>query len=1805
MLVSTLLALFLAILISAVIYGWLKLGAKIFLKIKKLGFRGFDSLRLYWRLPAMSVDFDSDCFVDSSHYSLDNPSFSRKHLGNLLWGARFALFIEGFRISFSPNRMKIILKIARISVFYNILPDIFSKGRNKSKSNRKFHNNIFKLLQIFFSVEIEQIDVVVTTMPGPVSKYDSILFAGIQVMELSVFKDLDHLSLKRRPPFSCANASISMCEFSTKTFEDFPGSKYHVGSIPSVVLNIALTDDTLRFDIASGPIQIDIRVNMLLFISTIFHMKQSYEDTVAEETGENRLLFSLALSSININCFLPDLEDPLKPISRLRLLLDNVEYDLIVDGGAFKYLGSVNRATFGAFFTENADEKMFTRCDQILNRIPAGDAEHVLVSVDALVVTNSDNLRNATRTELLSNTSVKALIKSLLDGNVCWDFFSKLDDSFLAETRPHFESMELSKKLDFLLYSNFHQTSTVLLMTKLSFSIPFEFPLSYLVDSLAYMIKSTKMMHRLEVTPQSFDVFTTKWEILLSCPDVSWKFGDDPFESKLSRIMQIKQKVVRRFARLERMFWNRSDKESRGMKISASDEKLPASQLAFAKSASFTDLNVETTQMVNKYMTFHESLFSLYKKEVRSFPDASNDGMMDVKIANVDLKLRWSPEYLSCKGIHDLLNAMENSQSGYSQEMVEKASLSLGAYMEFSGQRLNAYLRDFESEFISFNQFQICGPIFLLEEGAYPEACLKVPVKTGICSGLCNACPEIVNVLTTVLPVKVFHSLGARLGGEYGFKSAFSPYWDGMFVGLDRAFDMLSKQSLELSPRLPIWDKYRLFVHSSFAYMCSASSCYFSFYPGKSGFTDESLVIKLVKGFTMEMRPDRVIFEFDEFEGLVGSRSLAMLWYLLQSQVANLNAAITSDGAQLLRLVHFAKTRFTLSLSAVNNAGERPIEHQRIRMAASNIDTSPDYDSFADFRLKSMVVNLEVVTDDAQKADVTSLYLYDELINWVKENLLGYALFSVRKGPLFVSPFISVITEGKDSIVSIVDEIHFKFHFDGAFSCAYLNFYDGQTYGGLHLSSTETTIELDYAKSRPVDETSGLDAKWIYYFGSVDFRNINLDVVSSEPCIRSWTERFRAANQIRILPSSILSMELISAPRLFYTCIDDLCFAHDPKAREAQLRSNQKHQAQQQKRIADLEGQVVAGNAESLIKELGILKEQQKMIVDIAGGDNVEKHFYFIHEAKLYWHRGLRNEVYRFTDQQFVRHMIRSSKSRLSLESIRRMNLDQARPGSTSSPRPSSPFGKGPSSPLGNDSSEDVRQFYETLMKRSTAMYVLKEEANTACDNGITVDLRSPLEVVSSEDNLLALEKLSNVYFYSAQLILADDSGKTAALTAPFTSVEVGSLVDVLVAYEDNLAMARVGTRTKVSLENLTIFLSDQVTWGADVPYERITEPASAAVIFNSKDAHYTGKLHLGGIGLDKGHSLTVFAPELKLFMSSVQYDLLSQLISRLLVYRDAGQRQRAEQLEALVLASDVLDKGAVVEMVSSLQARVHRLESSLTDAAFTGNVREDRLGEKLELLKVLSNELGLIVESMATIRSSKAKWGKKQVRLQMDAIVDCIELTMMRPDRTPMIALTLRSIHDTWVSDEDFSMSNLIEIGVILAMNKTPGSFYKTLLEPLPKSFYQAAGIGLGFSDQAVRLYWKTLIPIGGIPIIEHAELNLSPHSIQLNYETAAEATRFFLPQKPKGEGDLDNASFQVVEAAELAGEERKSMGSIALARGHSFQAGNSASLSRMESMEEIMSMKQKAADHCSFVSIRVPATQQYISYKVLIPLY
>ena len=56
------------------------------------------------------------------------------------------------------------------------------------------------------------------------------------------------------------------------------------------------------------------------------------------------------------------------------------------------------------------------------------------------------------------------------------------------------------------------------------------------------------------------------------------------------------------------------------------------------------------------------------------------------------------------------------------------------------------------------------------------------------------------------------------------FNMAYGPCWSPVMASVNAAMSLLTTPSVDPSPRLPFWDKYRLWLHGRYLFVCARVS---------------------------------------------------------------------------------------------------------------------------------------------------------------------------------------------------------------------------------------------------------------------------------------------------------------------------------------------------------------------------------------------------------------------------------------------------------------------------------------------------------------------------------------------------------------------------------------------------------------------------------------------------------------------------------------------------------------------------------------------------------------------------------------------------------------------------------------------------------------------------------------------------------------------------------------------------------------------------------------------------------------------
>ncbi|KAK9385296.1 golgi-body localization protein domain-containing protein [Lipomyces mesembrius] len=215
----------------------------------------------------------------------------------------------------------------------------------------------------------------------------------------------------------------------------------------------------------------------------------------------------------------------------------------------------------------------------------------------------------------------------------------------------------------------------------------------------------------------------------------------------------------------------------------------------------------------------------------------------------------------------------------------------------------------------------------------------------------------------------------------------------------------------------------------------------------------------------------------------------------------------------------------------------------------------------------------------------------------------------------------------------------------------------------------------------------------------------------------------------------------------------------------------------------------------------------------------------------------------------------------------------------------------------------------------------------------------------------------------------------------------------------------------------------------------------------------------------------------------------------------------------AIVFATDFSDLSGASDMVENLQREIRQLEEIRYQfQIYTSDLDEqgwrDRRNVQMELSSACE-ELFFIMKAITTgQRRLEDKESETTGVLQWLITGQQIIAHLLLADRTPFVDIALAKGTFRRLENSDGSNFNTIEVAMLQGINLLKGALYPELLSP-----YFDAMSEEDKDRKAVRVYWYMLEAIGGIPVMDHFEIDLIPLKIQLEYDIGQKLFQYIFP--------------------------------------------------------------------------------------------
>lgn len=176
----------------------------------------------------------------------------------------------------------------------------------------------------------------------------------------------------------------------------------------------------------------------------------------------------------------------------------------------------------------------------------------------------------------------------------------------------------------------------------------------------------------------------------------------------------------------------------------------------------------------------------------------------------------------------------------------------------------------------------------------------------------------------------------------------------------------------------------------------------------------------------------------------------------------------------------------------------------------------------------------------------------------------------------------------------------------------------------------------------------------------------------------------------------------------------------------------------------------------------------------------------------------------------------------------------------------------------------------------------------------------------------------------------------------------------------------------------------------------------------------------------------------------SKNFQTISNVITKLLLFSDAAHKQRSAAVVTLFYKYDFTDLSSAASVVEGFQARLRR---AVERERLLGNhlaydddaTRLDVLQTKAHVI-LLSEELGLIFDAIKLAQDKvDGKNADKKSALKLHASSTEISWGMVDDRRDMLVKLGVRGIDFSWLSRQDGSTVNKLQIGDLQAFDGSP----------------------------------------------------------------------------------------------------------------------------------------------------------------------
>lgn len=249
------------------------------------------------------------------------------------------------------------------------------------------------------------------------------------------------------------------------------------------------------------------------------------------------------------------------------------------------------------------------------------------------------------------------------------------------------------------------------------------------------------------------------------------------------------------------------------------------------------------------------------------------------------------------------------------------------------------------------------------------------------------------------------------------------------------------------------------------------------------------------------------------------------------------------------------------------------------------------------------------------------------------------------------------------------------------------------------------------------------------------------------------------------------------------------------------------------------------------------------------------------------------------------------------------------------------------------------------------------------------------------------------------------------------------------------------------------------------------------------------------------------------------QYSAIYYIVTNLLLLGKEESNAFNEQIKDLVAVSDISDFIGLTKKIETLQANIricqrvlHMMDQRITTLSQAELWDKSHVQIELERMRV---ELTIVIHSLKVVgaRDQNIRLAARNWNILADQIIWHI----LENDREPIVDFAIGRSHFSRIDATDGSNTNSIKILMLQGFNLRPKAPYPEIIKPFGTNSETD-------TSPVIKMLWKMLAPVGGIPVMSNAELKLRPAHFQLDYFTLKKLMAYLFPKDNNSDKDKDS---------------------------------------------------------------------------------